>query len=361
MSTDYKFEGWLGHSADAVHGKMIWGEFEPKKWEDDDVDIKVTHCGVCGTDAHLLGSAWGPTHYPCCAGHEIIGIAVKVGIKVTEIKPGDRVGVGSQARSCLQPTCSECSTGREVYCPHIVTTYGAVFPNGAGRSYGGYATYHRAHRAFVFKIPDALPSEAAAPLLCAGISLYTPLKEHGCGPDKHVGILGIGGLGHLGILFAKALGAGRVVAISRSASKRDDALALGADEYLATAEEDDWAAKRSRSLDFIISTASSADMPLDQYMSMLKVGGTFVQLGVHGVGNLPVASALKMIFNKLSIAGSASGSPNQIREMLQLAADKQVMPWVQTIPMSKANRAIVELEEGKPRYRYVLVNEALDK
>lgn len=214
----------------------------------------------------------------CCVGHEIVGKAVRVGNNVKGIKVGDRVGVGPQARTCQQSDCFECSTGQRHYCARAVATYGAVYPNG-DKSYGGYADYNRTNGNFVFKIPDGLASCDAAPMLCAGSTVYTPLKKNGCGPGKAVGIIGIGGLGHLGILFAKALGATKIVGMSRNASKRSDALALGADEYIATDNDEDWASKGARSLDLIICTASSPKMPLNEYLSLLKVGGTFVQLG----------------------------------------------------------------------------------
>jgi alcohol dehydrogenase (NADP+) len=211
-------------------------------------------------------------------GHEIVGKAVRVGTNVHQIKVGDRVGVGAQARSCLQPDCPECSIGQTSYCSRAVNTYGSVYPNGEGNSYGGYANYNRTNGNFVFPIPDGLASEDAAPMLCAGITVYAALKKNGCGPGKKVGIVGIGGLGHFAILFAKALGADRVLAFSRKESKGADALAMGADEHIATDETRDWT-KDVRSLDLILCTASSPTMPLTQYLTLLKVGGTFMQLG----------------------------------------------------------------------------------
>jgi len=199
--------------------------------------------------------------YPCCVGHEIVGIAVRVGsLAEGGIKVGDRVGVGAQSESCLgrRGDCEACASGLENYCPvHMVQTYNAVHLNG-GKSYGGYALYHRCPSHFVVKIPDGIPSAEAAPMLCGGITTYSPLRRNGCGPGKKVGIIGIGGLGHFGIMFAKALGADRVVAISRKGNKREDSLKLGADAYIATDEDPDWDKNNARSLDLIISTVSSA-------------------------------------------------------------------------------------------------------
>ncbi|CAK7208055.1 hypothetical protein SEUCBS139899_010889 [Sporothrix eucalyptigena] len=350
-----KFEGWLGLDSNSVKGQMKWGEFEPKKWEESDVDIQVSHCGICGSDLHTLQSGWRDTPYPCVVGHEIVGTAVRVGKDVKHVKEGDRVGVGAQGRSCLQKDCPECSSGMESYCSRgNVGTYGGIHPNDIGKSYGGYATYNRSNGHFVFKIPDALKSEHAAPMLCGGITVYSPLKRHGAGPGKTVGIVGVGGLGHFGIIFAKALGADRVVGLSRKSDKRDDALALGADEYIATDEDKDWPTKHARSLDLIISTISSAKMPMSDYLKLLKVHGTFVQVGIPDGGELPNINAFTLIGGGIQAGGSAIGSPSEIREMLQLAADKGIKPWVQVRPLKDANVAVVDMAKGNARYRYVL-------
>ncbi|KAA8646673.1 NAD(P)-dependent alcohol dehydrogenase [Aspergillus tanneri] len=334
--TDYKFEGWMGLDPKAGDGKMVWKEFEPKPWEETDVDIKITHSGICGSDLHTLRSGWGPTMYPCCVGHEIVGIAVRVGSKAEgNIKVGDRIGVGAQNDSCQgrKGDCEACSSGLEQYCPkNMVSTYNSIHLNG-GKSYGGYALYHRAPSHFVIKIPDAIPSAIAAPMLCGGITSYSPLRHNGCGPGKTVGIIGVGGLGHFGIMFAKALGADRVVAISRKANKREDALKLGANTYIATDDNINWAKNNSRSLDLIISTVSSSKMPIVDYISLLK----------------PMA----LLFNSASQRTVLSP---EICEMLQLAAEKKVQAWVEERPMKEANQAIVDMEAGKARYRYVLVN-----
>lgn len=216
----------------------------------------------------------------CCVGHEIIGEAVRVGQNVTHVKVGDRVGVGAQALSCMQADCPECSSGRQNHCGRgFVPTYAAQYPNGSGTSHGGYADYNRSPGNFVFKIPDGLSSAIAAPLLCGGVTVFAPLKRYGCGPGKTVGITGVGGLGHFGILFAKALGANKVVGVSRKSSKREEVLALGADMYIATDEDENWSQKNARSLDLIINTVSSSNAPLSEYLSLLKVGGTLVQVG----------------------------------------------------------------------------------
>ncbi|KAJ0413655.1 chaperonin 10-like protein [Aspergillus carlsbadensis] len=358
MTTDYKFEGWVGLDASAADGKMQWQEFEPKPWEETDVDIKITHCGICGSDLHTLRSGWGPTIYPCCVGHEIVGTAVRVGSQVTHIKLGDRVGVGAQGESCLSRKghCEDCASGNEQYCKRQFSgTYNGQFMNG-GNSYGGYARYNRSPAHFSFKIPDGLDSAAAAPMMCGGVTVYNPLRHYGCGPGKTVGIIGVGGLGHFGVMFAKALGADKVIAISRKADKREDALKMGADKYIATAEDANWLAENKRSLDLIVCTVSSSKMPITEYVSLLKRDGTFVQVGVPEDGSLTIPAAV-LVMNGVKLGGSLIGSPEVIREMLQLAAEKKIQPWIEQRPMKDANKAIVDMEEGVARYRYVLVNE----
>jgi D-arabinose 1-dehydrogenase-like Zn-dependent alcohol dehydrogenase len=203
---------------------------------------------------------------------------VKVGKNVKHIKLGDRVGLGAQAGSCLD--CEECVAGLEPYCSKgLIGTYNAKYPDGS-KSYGGYADYCRAPGHFVVKIPDGLTLAEAAPMLCGGVTVWSPLKKNGAGPGKRVGIVGIGGLGHFGLLWAKALGCDEVVAISRTSSKAADAKKMGADRFIATDEDEGWAKKNSRSLDLIVSTVSSPNMPLTGYFRLLKTYGQFIQVSI---------------------------------------------------------------------------------
>ncbi|KAH8703274.1 putative quinone oxidoreductase [Talaromyces proteolyticus] len=356
--TEYTFQGWMGLDKGSI-GNLKWQTYEPKAWEETDVDIKVTHCGICGSDLHTLRSGWGATAYPCVVGHEIVGIAVRVGSEVKHVKVGDRVGVGAQSDSCLNRSgkCPDCSAGRENLCFNKgrCDTYNSVFLNG-GKSYGGYADYNRTPGHFVIKIPDGLSSAAAAPMLCGGITTYAPLKNNGCGPGKRVAIIGVGGLGHFGILWAKALGADRVVGISRKESKRTDVLKLGADDYIATSEQKNWAQEHSGSFDLIISTVSSPNMPLRDYMRLLDSNGILVQVGAPE-DKLPDLLAFDFIMKGKSLSGSLIGPPAQIEEMLQFAVEKNVQPWIEERPLTEANQAIVDMENGLARYRYTLVNE----
>ena len=268
---------------------------------------------------------------------------------------GDRVGVGAQCNSCLKPDCEECANGLEQYCKHMIGTYNTKYPNG-DKSYGGYADYWRGPSHFVVKIPDSLPSEEAAPMLCGGITLYAPLRNNGCGPGKKVGIIGIGGLGHFGLLYAKALGADKIVAISRSAAKKDDALKMGAEDFIATDEDKDWAKTHANSLDLIVCTVSSPKMPFVQYLDLLRVNGTFIQVGAPE-DVIPSFSAFALLKKGVRIGGSLVGSPADIREMLDLSVKKNVKPWVEKRPLDGANQAVLDMVANKARYRYVLVNE----
>jgi alcohol dehydrogenase (NADP+) len=353
MSVDYKFHGWMGLDKDATKGKMEWQEYEPKTWSEDDVDIKITHCGICGSDIHTLRSGWGATLYPCCVGHEVAGTAVKVGKNVKHIKLGDRIGVGAQSSSCGE--CEECKNGEVQYCSGgMVGTYNGKYKDGS-KSYGGYADYCRAPARFVVKIPDGLSTAEAAPMLCGGVTVWSPLVKNGAGPGKRVGIIGLGGLGHFGVLFAKALGCDEVVAISRSHSKEEDAKKMGADRLIATGDEG-WNKKNARSLDLIVSTVSSPDMPLAKYLQLLRTHGQFIQVGAPE-DSIPAINAFALIGKGCKIGGSAIGSPEDITEMLEFAAKHKVHPFIQERPMKEANQAVIDMDNGDARYRYVLVNE----
>lgn len=362
MSSPEQFHGWLGHDAKAAQGNLQWAAFTPKPFAPTDIDIKIVCCGICGTDIHTLRSGWGPTHYPVCVGHEIVGHVVRVGTSVSsKFKIGDRVGVGAQASSCLRVDCEECAEGIEQHCSKgFVGTYNGKYKESGYWSMGGYADYVRVPGHFAIKIPERVKSADAAPMMCGGITVYAPLKKNGAGPGVKVGIVGLGGLGHFGVLFAKAMGCDKVVAISRSRSKAKDAAAMGADEFIATSEDEKWERKHSRSLDLIVSTVSSPDMPLSGYLRLLRTQGQFIQVGAPE-DKLPAIEAFALIAKGCKIGGSQIGSPKDIQEMLEFAAEKGIKPWVQQRPMKEANQSVVDMEDGKARYRYVLVNEGQDE
>ena len=358
MPTDYKFQGWLGLDPFSAKGKMVWQEFEPKPFDQaEDVDIQITHCGVCGSDLHTLRSGWGDTEYPICVGHEIVGVVVRVGSKITGVKINDRVGVGAQSYACQNRNgdCDVCADGFTPHCPHSVLTYSGTWPDGT-KSKGGYGDYWRGNGNFVFKIPDELSSEHAACMLCAGVTVCKPLFERCASPNKRVGIIGIGGLGHFGILGAKALGCNEIVAISRSSAKKQDALEMGATKFIATDEDENWVNKHRASLDIIVSTVSSHQLPLEEYLELLGVRGSFVQVG-EPEDRLPGFSAASLIGKSCNIAGSQLGSQGDINKMLDLFVEKGVRPWTKTYSMQNANQALEDFEKALPRYRFVLVNE----
>eukprot|EP00026_Physarum_polycephalum_P010765 Phypoly_transcript_10944.p1 GENE.Phypoly_transcript_10944~~Phypoly_transcript_10944.p1 ORF type:complete len:358 (-),score=62.91 Phypoly_transcript_10944:95-1168(-) len=354
MATEYKFFGWLGKDKDSVNGKMVWEEYTPKTWTEDDVDIKITHSGICASDLHTLRSGWSPSDYPVCVGHEIAGHVVKVGKNVTHLKIGDRVAVGAQADSCHK--CELCHSGEEPYCLGNVGTYNSRYPD-KSKAYGGYANYTRVNSTFAFKLPDNLPSEIAAPMMCGGVTVYSPLKYHGAGTTaKHVGIVGIGGLGHFGLMFAAALGA-EVYAISTTESKKADAEKMGAKHFIATKDNIKEAFKPYiRKLDLIIVTINDENMPLTEYISLLKPRtGKIVLVGAP---EKPIGlSIFPLLMSGASVAGSAIGGTVDINEMLQLASSRNIHSWIQMRPMKDANQVILDMDAGKARYRYVLVND----
>ncbi|KAF5354922.1 hypothetical protein D9756_005664 [Leucocoprinus leucothites] len=343
---------WKGY---AIHDTAKWNEFKvidfkPKPAGDYDIDIKVEFCGVCGSDVHTITGGWGAPNLPLIVGHEIVGTVVRVGPKVEGFKVGDRAGVGAQICSCLK--CSRCDNDDEQYCEQPVHTYNSFYPECGTLSQGGYATAVRAHERFVFPIPDALKLEDAASMLCAGLTMYSPLVRHGAGPGKRVGIIGLGGLGHFGVMFAKALGS-EVVVFSHSARKQDDAFKLGATKFVITSEPG-YDESLKGSLDLIISTTdSAAAVQWETLIPLLKVHGRFIMVGIPDE-DLAAFNATVFFGNGGLFGGSHIGSKKEAIEMLKLAAEKQIKPWIEVLPMKEASRAVTNVKEGKIKYRHVL-------
>jgi D-arabinose 1-dehydrogenase-like Zn-dependent alcohol dehydrogenase len=326
----------------------LW-EYEAAPLRPTDIHIEISHCGICHSDIHTLDSGWGPTDYPVIVGHEIVGIVTEVGPEVSRFKVGDRVGIGAQSGSCHR--CKECRTSTENCCKKGVFTYNAQYPDGH-KAYGGYAAAWRGPSEFAFKIPDSLPSAEAAPLLCAGVTVFAPLKRH-MKPACTVGVVGIGGLGHLALQFAKALGSSQVTAITSTARKAKDAVALGADRILESSNPEQMAAARG-SIDLIICTVSSHQIVWESYLSLLSTNGKLVILGVP---EQPITlNVAALIFSQVSMVGSLIGSPAEIEEMLEFAAKKKVLPWIQKAPMSQVNEALTNVRNNNVRFRYVLEN-----
>ncbi|KAH8116150.1 GroES-like protein [Phellopilus nigrolimitatus] len=325
-------------------------DFPSKNWEETDVEVAITHCGVCGSDVHTLTSGWGDYEVPLVAGHEIVGTAVRVGSKVKSgIKPGDRVGVGAQIGSCY--TCKQCKHDNENYCPKKIDTYNSNYPDGV-RTQGGYSTGIIAHEQFVFPIPDAVSSADACSMLCAGLTVYSAMKRNGAGPGKKVGVIGIGGLGHYAILFANGLGA-EVYAFSHGRSKEKDAKQMGASHYIFT-EAEGFHKDLQMTLDLIISTRDVAEgFPLVEYLSMLDVHGKFISVGMPD-SELPPTSVSTFAKNACSVGGSHIGSKKEALEMLDLAAKKGIHPWIEELPMKDVKTAVEGVKNNNIRYRYVL-------
>ncbi|EPS37358.1 hypothetical protein H072_8971 [Dactylellina haptotyla CBS 200.50] len=329
-------------------------EFTPKQLEDHDVDIKIECCGVCASDVHKISGQWGDTPYPLAVGHEIVGRVVSVGSAVSGVSVGQRVGMGAQCWSCGD--CQQCKNNNETYCKFQKDTYGAIQTDGT-ISQGGYASHVRVHDYWVFPIPEKLASVDVAPMLCAGITVYSPLVRNGAGAGSKVGVVGIGGLGHFGIMFAKALGA-EVWAISRSDAKKEDALKLGADGFIATGVSPNWAQEHEFSFDMIISTANSTEnFDLGKYLSLLKVHGKFIMVGL-APGDGQKVSAFDLLGNGCFIGASHLGSRTEMLAMLDLAAEKGLKSWSETIPISAegCKQGVTRLLKNDVRYRFVLTD-----
>ncbi|CAK7241692.1 MAG: putative secondary metabolism biosynthetic enzyme [Sporothrix thermara] len=350
-----KFTGFQVESPE-TWTELHKNEFQPKPFGDYDVDIKIEACGVCGSDVHTVNGGWGEQHFPLAVGHEIVGTAIRVGPKVTLIKEGQRVGVGAQSYSCLD--CRQCNNDNETYCRKQLDTYGAKWPETGIISQGGYSSHVRTHEHWVFPIPDGLATHEAAPMLCAGLTAYSPLVRNGCGPGKKVGIVGIGGIGHFGVLFAKALGA-EVWAISRSHAKEADARKLGADGFIATGDKD-WAKPHDMTFDLIINTANSFDgFDLSAYLSLLDVHGRWVSVGLPEGEGLSVRNQ-DFLSNGCFIGSSHLGSRKETLAMLQLAVDKGIHPWIEQVPLSADNlsQTLQRLHKNDVHYRFCMTNYA---
>lgn len=330
--------------------------YDHKKINANDVVVKNICCGLCGSDLHTLRGNWGPfNRKDLVVGHEIIGHVIAVGDQVEQFKVGDRVGIGAKSSACGE--CNRCKTDNEQYCTQGVGTYNTPDSKADGYvSQGGYSSHSIAHEQFVFAIPDQLESVHAAPLMCAGLTVFSPLKRNiGHREKPVVGIIGIGGLGHLAIQFAKALGA-EVYAFSRSYAKEKEAKLFGAHGFIATLEDKDWAKRYNDKFDFILNCASDVDgFVLDQYLSVLTVDGRFCSVGLPPVGKKFEVTPFTFLRSATSFGASLLGSKVEAIEMLKLAADKGIKPMIEEVPIDEAScgKALERCEDGDVRYRFV--------
>ncbi|MBB3014100.1 NAD(P)-dependent alcohol dehydrogenase [Cupriavidus alkaliphilus] len=317
-----------------------------------DVVIDIAYAGICHSDVEHARSLRGKTMYPIVPGHEMAGIVAAVGDAVTRFKVGDRVGVGNMVDACRE--CDNCRAGLEQYCSGGRTlAYNSMGRDGEP-TYGGYSEKVVVDEAFVVRIPDRIPLERAAPLLCAGITMYSPLRHWQAGPGKRVAIVGFGGLGHVGVQMAHAMGAHTTV-LDLSPAKREDALRFGADEYRLASDPDTFAAL-ANSLDLIISTVP-ANVDLDAYLGLLARDGTYVNLAVT---DKPLSlSAASLLANRRSIAGTRSGGLAQTQEMLDFCADHDIAAQVEVVSADAIDDAYRRLLAGDVRFRFVIDNSTL--
>jgi uncharacterized zinc-type alcohol dehydrogenase-like protein len=324
--------------------------FERREPKEHDVVIDIKFCGVCHSDIHMTRDEWGfGSPFPMVPGHEIAGVVRKVGTKVAKYKVGDRVGVGCMVDSCRE--CAHCKQELENYCiPGNTMTYGSPERDGSAITQGGYSDVVVVNEDFVLKIPDNLPLDKAAPLLCAGITTYSPLKHWNAGPGKKVGVMGLGGLGHMAVKIASALGA-EVTVISHSENKREDAKKLGGHQFLLTKTPEVFQ-QNALSFDLIINTISSAEIDLGSYLSLLKMDGTLVSVGAP---DKPLSlHPFPLILMRRSYAGSVIGSIKETQEMLNFCGKHNITPEIEIISPDKINQAFERVLKSDVRYRFVI-------
>ncbi|HOX71745.1 MAG: NAD(P)-dependent alcohol dehydrogenase [Dokdonella sp.] len=313
-----------------------------------EVQIEIRYCGVCHSDIHQARAEWGGGIFPMVPGHEIVGHVGAVGSAVTRFKVGDSVGVGCFVDSCRE--CKPCRDGEEQYCQNGMTaTYNSVERGTRTPTYGGYSTRIVVNEDYVLRVPASIPLDRAAPLLCAGITVYSPLRHYGLKAGDHVAVVGLGGLGHMGVKIARAMGA-RVTVLSTSPSKRDDALKLGADDFAATSDKATFK-KLAGSFDFILDTVS-APHDYNAYLGLLRLDGTMILVGLP---DQPVPlSAGPLIMGRRRLVGSLIGGIRETQEMLDFCAEHDVASDIELIPIEKINEAYERMIKGDVRYRFVI-------
>lgn len=334
----------IGYAAKAVGKTLEPFTYEQPKLGEHDVRVSVTHCGVCHTDIHAVDDYYGITAFPFVPGHEIAGHVSAVGTAVSGLKEGDRVGIGWQGRSCMK--CDWCLKGEEHLCMEIVSA-GTWIP------YGGFSSSVVVDYRFAYPLPDALSSEVAAVLMCAGVAVYSPLQSYAIRPDQKIGIIGVGGLGHLAIQFARALGY-EVTAISSSSEKKEQALAFGADHFMLATDQTSFE-DAEYNFDLLLCTASN-NINWQRLLATLKKNGSMVLVGFPDV----VLNSTDLVAHQLSITGSFLGNRATMKEMLSFAETHSIKPKVELMPMTKVNEAMQKVKESKARYRIVLFNDIND-
>ncbi|MHA7276441.1 NAD(P)-dependent alcohol dehydrogenase [Arthrobacter sp. HLT1-21] len=341
------------YAAPSASGDLVKTTIERRDVGPDDVLIDIKFAGICHSDIHTVRGDWGPQSYPLAPGHEIAGIVTEVGSNVTKHSVGDRVGVGCMVNSCGE--CKNCEAGEEQYCLEGNTgTYGAKDRDGT-ITQGGYSTHIVVTEAFVIRIPEGIELDVAAPLLCAGITTFSPLKHWGAGPGKKVAVVGLGGLGHMAVKLAAAMGA-EVTVLSQSLKKQEDGLRLGAKHYYATSDENTFK-DLAGSFNLIINTVS-ASLPISDYLGLLDLDGALVNVGAPAEP-LPV-NAFALIGGRRSFAGSLIGGIRETQEMLDFCAEHHLGAEVEVISADKINEAYERVLASDVRYRFVIDTSTLN-
>ncbi|XP_073043230.1 probable cinnamyl alcohol dehydrogenase 1 [Primulina eburnea] len=337
----------LGWAARDTSGFLSPYDFNRRSVGSDDVAISIMYCGICYADVIWSRNKLGTSKYPLVPGHEISSVVREVGTNVQRFKVGDHVGVGTSVNSCRE--CEFCDDHRENLCSKRVHTFDGVDSDGTITK-GGYSSYIVVHERYCFNVPEKYPLELAAPLLCAGITVYTPMLRHGMNqPGKSLGIIGLGGLGHLAVKFGKAFGL-KVTVFSTSVSKKEESLnVLGADDFVISSDEKAMAAL-TNSLDFIINTASG-DISFDSFLPLLKTSGVLVLVGFPSEVKF---SPVHLVPAARSISGSVTGGTKQTQEMLNFCASHKIYPQIEMIPIQYVNEALERLIKKDVKYRFVI-------
>ena len=314
---------------------------------DRDVQIEILFCGICHSDLHMVRNEWGGTVYPIVPGHEMVGRITQVGSAVTKYKPGDLAGVGCMVDS--DGTCPQCKANLEQFCPSLTLTYNSPDKHLGGVTYGGYSDSIVVDERFVLRVPTNLDLAGVAPLLCAGITTYSPLRHWGVTKGKKVGVVGLGGLGHMGVKFARAFGA-HVVVFTTSPDKKEDALRLGADEVVVSRDADEMQ-KHAGSFDFILDTVS-ANHDINAYLNLLGLDGNITLVGAP---EKPLdVSAFSLIVARRSLSGSTIGGIAETQEMLDFCGEHNITADVEVIPIQKVNEAYDRLLKSDVKYRFCI-------
>ena len=344
-----------GYAAQNATSPLAPYRFQRRAPGANDVQIEILYCGVCHSDLHTARNEWNNTLYPSVPGHEIVGRVVAVGSSVSQFKPGDTVGVGCMVDSCQH--CASCNEGLEQYCEKgFVGTYNGPAFGGGENTYGGYSDNIVVDEKFVLRISHTENLAAVAPLLCAGITTYSPLRQWKVGPGQKVGVVGLGGLGHMAVKIAAAMGA-HVVLFTTSPDKREDALRLGAKEVVVSKNADEMAA-HVNSFDFILNTVA-APHNLDAFVNLLKRDATMTLVGAPATPH-PSPSVFGLILKRRRIAGSLIGGIAETQEMLDFCAEHNIVSDIEMIDMQQINEAYERMLKGDVKYRFVIDMATLD-